>query len=374
MKYSVGIDVSKDTLSAALIAMDQQLDVSVKATHTFGNKKEDFKKLLKWTKQRCQKDVPITFTMEATGVYYEAAAMYLHRQECAVAVVLPNRAKSYLQSKGHKTKTDKIDAKGLAHMGIEQKLKPWQPLSPAIARLRSLTRQHESLSVLRSSAKNQLHACEHSGYGSKEVQQQIKKMIRFYEEQLKVIKKLIEQTVKEDAVLKEKFNNICSIKGISILSLATIVAETNGFELMLNKRQLTSYAGYDVIENSSGKRLGKTKISKQGNSRIRRILHMPSLTVVKHEGGVFKELYQRVFERTGFKMKGYVAVQRKLLQLVYHLWKTNQAYHRTSGNVVSDCSLSVSHAREPKKIVRDQARTTLDELPVTCTESSLSVQ
>jgi len=37
-----------------------------------------------------------------------------------------------------------------------------------------------------------------------------------------------------------------------------------------NQRQLVSFAGYDVIENSSGKHRGKTKISKKGNAHIRR--------------------------------------------------------------------------------------------------------
>lgn len=353
-KYSVGIDVSMDTLSAALVAMDQDLNVSVKATHAFSNKPEGFKELLQWIKQRCEKDVSVSFTMEATGVYYESLAWFLHEQGCVVAVVLPNKAKSYLQSKGHKTKNDKMDTKGLAHLGMEQKLKLWEPLSPAIARLRSLTRQHESLVILRTACQSQLHAFEHSCYASKEVWQQLKKMIRFYDQQLTLIKKVIEQTVKDDAMMRERFANICRIKGISILSLATIVAETNGFALMHNKRQLASYAGYDVIENQSGTHIGKTKISKKGNYRIRRILHMPSLVVVRREDGVFKQLYQRVFERTGIKMKGYVAVQRKLLQLIYHLWKTNQPFQITLSNKKVERPL-FDGSKEGKKIVQAES-------------------
>ena len=69
-----------------------------------------------------------------------------------------------------------------------------------------------------------------------------------------------------------------------------------------------SYSGYDVVENQSGSHKGKTKISKKGNSRIRRILHMSSLIAIGSEGTVFKNLYLRVYERTGIKMKGIVAV------------------------------------------------------------------
>jgi transposase len=34
-----------------------------------------------------------------------------------------------------------------------------------------------------------------------------------------------------DHVIKEKIANICKIKGIGMLTAATILAETNGFEL-----------------------------------------------------------------------------------------------------------------------------------------------
>lgn len=90
------------------------------------------------------------------------------------------------------------------------------------------------------------------------------------------------------------------LHGISYLSSATIIAETGGFLLFKNYKQLVSYAGYDVIENQSGQHVGKTKISK-GNSRIRRILHMPSLTAIGKQDTTFNQLYRRVVERSGVK-------------------------------------------------------------------------
>jgi acyl-coenzyme A synthetase/AMP-(fatty) acid ligase len=41
---------------------------------------------------------------------------------------------------------------------------------------------------------------------------------------------------------------------------------------------------------------------------------------------IFKNLYERVFNNTKQKMKGYVAVQRKLLIMIYTLWKKNEKY------------------------------------------------
>ena len=53
---------------------------------------------------------------------------------------------------------------------------------------------------------------------------------------------------------------------------------------------------------------------------------MPAFSVVTNNEPMFRALYERVFERTKFKMKGYVAVQRKLLIMIYTLWKNETKY------------------------------------------------
>jgi transposase len=116
------------------------------------------------------------------------------------------------------------------------------------------------------------------------------------------------------------------MKGLGTLTLATILAETNGFELFKNYKQLVSYAGYDIVESQSETRVSKTKISKKGNSRIRRALHMPSLIVIQCKEKPFLDLYNRTFEKHAIKMKSYVAVQKKILVMVYHLWQKEEVY------------------------------------------------
>jgi transposase len=78
--------------------------------------------------------------MEATGVYYESLAYFLRDEKKTVHVVLPNYAKKYGQSLGVESKTDKIDARTLAQMGLERKLKEWQPFSSNFLTLKQLTR------------------------------------------------------------------------------------------------------------------------------------------------------------------------------------------------------------------------------------------
>lgn len=83
------------------------------------------------------------------------------------------------------------------------------------------------------------------------------------------------------------------MKGVGIMTVATLLAETNGFLLFKNAPQLVSYCGYDVIENQSGKHKGKTRISKKGNRHIRRILHMPAFNVIRYKVATFAQLFER---------------------------------------------------------------------------------
>ena len=136
----------------------------------------------------------------------------------------------------------------------------------------------------------------------------------------------MQKLVAKDKQLQQRIEHICKIKGVAFVTVLAIIAETNGFELVKHKSQLVSYAGYDVVERESGSSIkGKTKISKQGNRHIRHALHFPAISVVKYHQE-FKSLYERIFDRTKIKMKGYVAVQRKLLVLIYTLYKKNKAY------------------------------------------------
>jgi transposase len=324
-KYSVGCDISKDAFNVCILEVSQERS-KVKASHKFKNETKGFKEFDAWVKKHKKHDVQTGFYMEATGVYYENLAWYLFEQEYNVYVLLPYKTKHYLKSIGIKSKNDKIDAQGLARMGAEQKHNPWRPHSKSIYILRAFTRQHENVTKLKTSLQNQLHANEYSAVRNAIVKKQLNATIKLLEKQLTELSEEISNLIDADEKLREKYCHIESIRGISKLSWATIIAETSGFETFENQRQLVSYAGYDVVENQSGKHVGKTKISKKGNSRIRRILYMPSLVAVRLKEPVLYNLYQRVLERTGIKMKGYVAVQKKLLVLVYHIWKNDKAF------------------------------------------------
>jgi transposase len=333
-KYGVGIDMGKDKFYVCISAIDTTQRIKIKATHAFANTPKGIAEFHRWCEHHGkEKQLPIQYVMEATGVYYEQLALSLHQRGAYVCVVLPQKAKHYVKALGLKSKTDGVDAQALSTMSCQQSLPAWQPISEAMYKLRQLTRQQIDLQNLKTQIGNQLMSLELGMYQAKEVKKQMNKLLDEIESQITECEKLIAKAVNDNAEWKRKVEQICAIKGVGLLTVANLITETNEFALFENQRQLVSYAGYDVVENQSGKRVGKTRISKRGNARIRRGLHMAALMVVRYEQRPFVGLYERVFERTKIKMKGYVAVQRKLLTLVYALWKKDEKYE---GDFVSE--------------------------------------
>lgn len=119
---------------------------------------------------------------------------------------------------------------------------------------------------------------------------------------------------------------MCTLKGVALITAISIISETNGFALFHSKAQVVSYAGYDVTKKESGSSVkAKERMSKKGNKRIRKSLYFPSITASRYEPDL-KKKYEAITQKTGIKMKGNVAIQRKLLVLIYTLFKTNQPY------------------------------------------------
>jgi len=53
---------------------------------------------------------------------------------------------------------------------------------------------------------------------------------------------------------------------------------------------------------------------------------MPALNMVAFGTGTFPCIYERIYRTSGIKMKAYVAIQRKLLCLLFTLWKKDEIF------------------------------------------------
>ena len=171
--------------------------------------------------------------------------------------------------------------------------------------------------------------------------------------QMAEIEKELKSDVKADEQLQKRVDNVCTAPGVGFTTAIGLIAETDGFTLFENRKQLVNYAGYDVIQNESGKSIhGKSKISKKGNSYIRHILYMPAMSAAKHNEQ-YNKLYDRIFDTTKIKMKGNVAIQRKLLLLVYTLYKNGTDFDPLYQQKIED-QLAVQ--RNQKKQLEQQKR------------------
>lgn len=327
IKQNVGVDISKDDFKVSFYQLKDTHQSRIKASRTFKNTLVGFKAFVKWMQRHGAEGIEIRITVEATGVYYEQLVYFLHdKGNYYLSVVLPNQSKAFGKSLGIITKTDEIDARILAQMGLERDLKKWAPMSNNLRTLKQLTRERVTLLEEKVALMNRSHALNHAYRPSSEVVKRLKKRLNWTMRQVKQVEKNIAQQVEQDPMLKERIEKACQVKGLGLITVATVVAETGGFELFTSRGQLTSFAGYDIVERQSGSSIkGKTRISKKGNRFIRRALYCPSMAVARYETQ-FKQLYERVSDRTAIKMKGLVAVQRKLLLLIYTLFKNNVNY------------------------------------------------
>jgi len=325
IRQSSGIDISMETFDVAIVRLLEDFDIETVSTKKFKNSQKGFESFYQWAEKFKAKDVEINFTMEATGVYYESLAYFLNEKDETVHVVLPNKSKKFAESLGLRTKTDKIDAKMLGQMGVERKLRKWSPISPIFLKLRSYTRERESLIHDRTRAKNQLHALNHSRASEQNTINRLGAKIGFLDEQIEQAEHDIEKLIENDTLLYKKVKNVLTVPGVRLNTLAPIIAETNGFAAIVNIKQLTSYAGYDIRIRESGKWKGKNKISKKGNSHIRAVLFFPACTASIHNKHL-KKCHTRIKEAKKIPMVANTAVQRKLLALIFTLWKNDTMY------------------------------------------------
>ena len=327
LKYCVGLDIASKKIDVCISVIDDSQKVKVLSSRSFVNSVAGFKTMEEWVnKNHKEKQIDLVLCMEATGVYHENCALYFFEKGFKTSIILPNKAKHYLISLGLKSKNDKIDAKGLSRMGAEQCLDLWEPMGKFFYELRQYTRQYQNLQEQKTVFRNQLHALRHAMYQNKKMIKQQETTIKLFDKQLMELLDLIKKHLASDKTVKDKVKNICQIKGIGMLTVAAVLAETNGFELFKNYKQLVSYAGFDVVERESGTSSGKTKISKKGNGHLRRAMFMPAFTAVRYKEKSLLDLFDRTFAKHGIKMKSYVAVQKKLLVLIYHIWKKNEKF------------------------------------------------
>ena len=85
--------------------------------------------------------------------------------------------------------------------------------------------------------------------------------------------------------------------GVGVVTLAGFLAEVGDLRGYDHGQQIIRLAGFNLKENSSGKKKGKSTITKRGRSRLRALLFRAVMPMVA-KNAEFKALHQ-VLHKTG---------------------------------------------------------------------------
>ena len=135
----------------------------------------------------------------------------------------------------------------------------------------------------------------------------------------------------EEATMKVKYvENLLAIKGVGIITIAGFIAEVGDVRRFKSPKQIQKYAGLELVENSSGKHKGRTRISKRGRRKLRRVLYQVMIPMLARNRE-FREIYDYYVTRVKNPLKrrqAMVAVSCKLIRIFYAVLTKGVNYDR----------------------------------------------
>jgi transposase len=147
----------------------------------------------------------------------------------------------------------------------------------------------------------------------------------------------IETSMKQMLEATGYAERILSIKGIGIVTAASFLGEVGDPLRFQNSRQIANYAGFNLVEDSSGKSKSGTCISKRGRGQLRGLLFQMAITMVSCNDEM-KKLHKHLTSRTKNPLKkkqSLVVISKKIITVIYALLKKQTMYdpERVLGNV-----------------------------------------
>lgn len=251
-------------------------------------------------------------------------------------------------------KTDSIDSETLAHL-LRTDLIPQAYAPSAETRdQKNLLRYRSSLTAIKVRIKNVIHsvlARNHiedksfkelsDKFGKKglaymrsmtlrgndtEILKQYLELLGETESKIKAAENRIRAVCKQDEICQL----LSSIPGIGDILAVTIRYEIDDISRFISSSKLCSYAGLVPSTYSSGNRTFQGRITKQGNKWLRWALIEAAQRAPLFDMWL-REFYNRISKK-GSKIAR-VAVARRLLEIIYRIWKEQKPYYKKSVTV-----------------------------------------
>ena len=312
--YFLGIDVAKLTLAVTLLTSDNQ------SFHfTCDNSPAGFADLLDWLQQH---DVSsLHACLEATNVYWEAIATWLHSHGYTVSVVNPSRIKGFAQALMQRTKTDRQDSLVIALFCVKHQPPAWAPSSPEQRHLRDLVRLRHDLILSQGQQRNRL-----SDATNATVKAILQELLDTLVAKTAEVDEQISAHITSHQALQTQVLLLTSIKGIGVVTATTILAEMTNLAHYPSAKAAAADVGVTPSHYESGTSVRRRpRMSKLGKSDLRAALYFPAITA-KRWCPELRAFAERLAARGKPKMVVIGAVMRKLIHICYGILKHQTPY------------------------------------------------
>lgn len=304
-----GIDIAKQSFDVTWQGAGGE-----KVHSSFANDEKGFKALVKWLGKQGAKTAAVC--MEATNIYWEGLAEYLHGAGYRVSVVNPARIAGYARSQMQRNKNDKLDSGVICDFCATQQPEAWVPPSATQKELRSLERHRDDLQKMRTQTQNRLATTK----GAK-VRESLQRLLDRLNEEMAEMDKQMEILVEETPTLKTNFDLLRSIISFGPRTALKLLAEMYDLAAYRSADAAAADAGVTPATYESGTTVRKKpKMSKVGKAAVRGALFLPAMSAIR-----FNPLMQTFAERLRSKGKSEKviigAVMRKLMHLAYGVLK-----------------------------------------------------
>ena len=267
--------------------------------------------------------------MEATGIYYEAAAEYLSRYHM-VYVINPLKIKDYAKSQFSRTKTDRADARLIAEYAARHgdQLTAYQPPTPSQRSIAGLITLLQQLNRQISQTKNRLHAATDE-FVQGIHRQIVDKLKEHYETTLNQIQAAMKEQRgnQTETIANRLYQNLLSVPGIGEITGPVIYhfLTTKQFD---NANQFTAYAGLSPQIAQSGTSVKKRDaLSRYGNRRLKTAFFFPAM--IAYRMRLFPRFIDNLSKAGKPKMVIIGALMRKLAKICYAISKTGQPFDKS---------------------------------------------
>ena len=308
-----GIDVSKRRLDITVYDGKQENCFDIPYTQS------SFSKIM----NRFDNDL-MHVVCEATGNYHLRLAKFTKDLGVDFSSVNPFIIKRYSDIMMKRAKTDRIDSSLIAHYGYEFEPKLTPQISQWRIQMKQLLKAIEDIHQTELDYRNRLEAHSVHPDGVAEVEDIYRQVLNITTTKRKELETELKKIAKTQYA--DSYKLLVSIPGIGPIGAAVIIAFFGRFESFETSKQVVSFIGTNPSIIESGIFKGKSKISRKGNSYIRKKLYMCAISASKHNPHCY-QLYKRLLVKGMAKKPALVAVMNKLVRQAFGILKSKKPFN-----------------------------------------------